>query len=41
MKSIFPQPIGTLRDLGTAREWIVDAVCFVMSAVGFIILLMS
>ena len=24
MKTIFPQPIGTLRDLGTPREWITD-----------------
>lgn len=27
MKSLFPHPIGTLRDLGTARQWITDAVC--------------
>ena len=29
---IFPQPIGTLRDLGTAREWITEIACMAICA---------
>ena len=32
MKNIFRQPIGNLRDLGTARQWITEIVCFAIGA---------
>ena len=32
MKNIFPHPIGTLRDLGTPRQWLTDAVCLALGA---------
>lgn len=42
MKNIFLKPIGTLRDLGTAREWITEFVCMAICAavlVAFLICL--
>ena len=32
MKNIFLKPIGTLRELGTAREWITEIVCMAICA---------
>jgi len=32
MKTIFLKPIGTLRELGTAREWITEFVCMAICA---------
>lgn len=32
MKSVFLKPIGTLRDLGTARVWLGETVCLVILA---------
>jgi hypothetical protein len=32
MKNIFLKPIGTLRDLGTPREWITEIVCMAICA---------
>jgi len=32
MKHIFLKPIGTLRELGTAREWITEFVCMAICA---------
>jgi len=26
MKTIFPQPIGNLRELGTRKDWLMDAI---------------
>jgi len=39
MKNIFPKPIGTLRELGTAREWITEIVCMAICAAAFILAL--
>ena len=36
MKTIFLKPIGTLRDLGTPREWIVEALGIVLCALVII-----
>lgn len=33
MKNIFLKPIGTVRDLGTPREWIGDALVMVAWAI--------
>jgi hypothetical protein len=39
MKSLFPHPIGNLRDLGTRRQWITDAICIGICAAAVIIAL--
>lgn len=37
MKQIFHKPIGTLRELGTAREWIGEAACVLLCAAAVIL----
>ena len=37
MKQIFLKPIGTLRELGTPREWITEAVCLLFCAAVLIL----
>ena len=32
MKRIFPEPIGTLRDLGTPRQWAKEIACALLCA---------
>ena len=32
MKRIFPEPIGTLRNLGTPRQWAKEIVCALLCA---------
>jgi hypothetical protein len=32
MKNIFLKPIGTLRELGTAREWTTEILCLSICA---------
>ena len=39
MKDIFLKPIGTLRELGTAREWITEIVCMAICAAVLILAL--
>ena len=40
MKPIFPKPIGTLRELGTPREWITEIVCAaICTAAGILALI--
>jgi hypothetical protein len=42
MKSLFPHPIGTLRNLGTPRQWLTDAIwmaiCAAVLLLAYIIL---
>ena len=40
MKSIFPRPIGKLRELGRPREWIVDALLFAFTIALWVIALL-
>ena len=37
MKNIFRKPIGTLRELGTAREWITEAIGILLCVAAFIL----
>ena len=37
MKQIFHRPISTLRELGTAREWIGEAACILLCAAVLIL----
>jgi len=38
MKSLFPHPIGTIKDLGTTREWVTEAACIALCALILIAL---
>jgi hypothetical protein len=37
MKNIFLKPIGTLRELGTPRQWITEAIGLLLCAALFIL----
>lgn len=39
MKSLFPHPIGTLRELGTRKEWLFEAACLLICAAVVILAL--
>jgi hypothetical protein len=39
VKSIFPHPIGNLRDLGTRKQWAFDAACILICAAALVVAL--